>query len=145
MERRQKGEQITQTFGLVCHARRLHELKSFEQIPKKHRRAAISRPKRSETEELVERIPRTEAPSLLQQEKAWGFDFQVIRIRPSFSVPPAPTAPHQSGLRPASFPEGEAFGNPVGLYTCLQALFLNLTGLLWVSSPTRFIGLFIEL
>ena len=108
--------------------------------------SATSRPKHSETEQLVERIPPDGSQkSLLLLEKAWGFDFQVIRIRPSFSVPPAPTAPRQSGLRPASFPEGEAFGNPVGLYTRLQALFLNLTGLLWASSPTRFIGLFIEL
>ena len=31
-----------------------------------------------------------------------------VRIRPSFLIPLLCTAPHQSGLRPASFPGGEA-------------------------------------
>ncbi|MDY3782059.1 MAG: hypothetical protein SOZ90_07760, partial [Candidatus Faecousia sp.] len=68
---------------------------------------------------------------LLQQEKAWGFGFQGIRIRPGFLVPQVCTA-LQSGLRPGSFtfygiaatgsyhdfeslrdapPGGEAYGN----------------------------------
>ena len=40
----------------------------------------------------------------------WGFRPEVIRIRPGFQIPPVCTAPHQSGLCPASFPKGEAFG-----------------------------------
>ena len=49
------------------------------------------------------------AGHLLQLEKAWGFHFLGIRIRPGFLIPSVSTAPHQSGLCPASFPGGEAF------------------------------------
>ena len=43
----------------------------------------------------------------------WGFRPEVIRIRPGFQIPPVCTAPHQSRLRRAGFPGGEAFERAV--------------------------------